>query len=164
MQTVVIENVQIYLDRVKQLYADVGNWITAMEPNAQLLESEIELVEEFTGAYKAKSLEIARPGRPALRLIPHGRYTVGAEGRVDVRSRLGREILVWVQAGAPAVGFRPSTRSGEAPEELFGRSMFPGIVAGWAWSDEDRGELKHLDCDLFRDRILNNIGANAQPP
>jgi hypothetical protein len=157
-QAVANANVHTYLQRVDQLYADVRNWITAMEPNAQVFETEIELVEEATGPYKAKNLEIARPGRPALRLIPHGRYMVGAEGRVDVRSRLGQEILVWVRAGGPAVGFKFSRGTGEAPEELSGRLMFPGIAEGWAWSDEHRGELLHLDLSVFRDRILSSIG------
>jgi hypothetical protein len=157
-QTVAIANVQTYLQRVDHLYADVRSWITALEPNAQFSEAEIELAEEATGPYKAKSLEIARPGRPALRVIPRGRYMIGSEGRVDVRSRLGREILVWVRAGGPAVGFRVSPGSGEAPEELSGRPMFPGIAEGWAWADEDRGELLHLDLAVFRDRILNSIG------
>jgi hypothetical protein len=157
---IAIANVQNYLHRVEELYADVRRWITTLEPNAQFSEAEIEVVEEATGPYKAKSLEIARPGRPALRLIPRGRYMVGAEGSVDVRSRLGREILVWVRSGGPAVGFRSSPGS-EAPEELSGDPMFPGIAEGWAWSDEDLAELQHLDQDVFRDHILNNIGTDA---
>jgi hypothetical protein len=36
--------------------------------------------------------------------------------------------------------------------------MFPGVAEGWAWSDEDRGELVHLDFNVFRDRILSSIG------
>jgi hypothetical protein len=158
---VAIANVDTYLQRVDQLYGDLRKWMAVLEPNAQFSETVIQLAEEATGSYEAKSLEIARPGRPALRFIPHGRYMVGAEGSVDVRSRLGREILVWVRAGGPAVGFRFSPGSGEAPEELSGRPMFPGIAEGWAWSDEDRGELKHLDLEVFRDHILNNIGTDA---
>ena len=157
-QAVANANVHTYLQRVHQLYTDVRSWITALEPKAQFFETEIELVEEATGPYKAKSLEISRPGRLGLRLIPRGRYMVGAEGRVDVRSQLGREIFVWVRPGAPAVGFKFSRGNGEAPEELSGRPMFPGIAEGWAWSDEDRGELLHLDLSVFRDRILSSIG------
>ncbi|HSZ59876.1 MAG TPA: hypothetical protein VK797_29815 [Tepidisphaeraceae bacterium] len=158
MTAVAIANVQAYLQRVDQLYADVRNWMTTLEPTSQFSETEIELTEEATGPYKAKTLDIARPGRPALRLVPRGRYMVGAEGRVDVRSRLGRETLVWVRTGGPAVGFRVSRNGGEALEELSGRPMFPGIAQGWAWGDEDRGQLLHLDLDVFRDRILNSIG------
>ncbi len=157
-QAVANVNVHTYLQRVDQLYTEVRNWITALEPNAQFFETEIELVEEATGPYKAKNLEITRPGRPALRLIPRGRYMVGAEGRVDVRSRLGHEILVWVRANGPAVGFRFSRGTDKVPEELSGRPMFPGIAEGWAWSDEDRGDLLHLDLAVFRDRILSSIG------
>jgi hypothetical protein len=157
-QALATANVQAYLQRVRQLYDDVSNWMTTLETNSKFSETEIELSEEATGPYKATILEIARPGRPAIQLVPRGRYMVGAEGRVDVQSGLGREILVWVQAGGPAVGFRFSPGSGEAPEELSGDAMFPGIVEGWAWSDEDRRELLHLDLAVFRDRILNSIG------
>jgi len=156
-----IANVQTYLKRVDQLYADVRSWMAALEPNARFIETVVELDEEGTGPYKARNLEIIRSGRPALRLVPRGRYILGAEGSVDVRSRLGREILVWVRAGGPAVGFRFSPVAGEAPEELSGPPMFPGIPEGWAWSDEDSGQLMHLNLDVFRDHILNNIASNA---
>jgi hypothetical protein len=158
-QAVAVANVQTYLERVEHLYTDVRVWMAALEPSTQFSETEIELDEEATGAYKAKSLEILRPGRAALRVIPHGRYMIGAEGRVDVRSRLGREILVWVRAGGPAVGFRASTGNGVDLEELSGPLMFPGIAEGWAWTDEDRGELVHLDLTVFRDQILKSIGS-----
>jgi hypothetical protein len=157
-QAVANANVPIYLQRVDQLYAEVRNWFTALEPDAQFFETEIELDEEATGPYKAKRLDIARPGRLALRMIPRGRYMIGAEGRVDVCSQLGDEIFVWVRAGGPAVGFIFSRENGEAPEELSGRPMFPGIAEGWAWSDEHRGALLHLDLSVFRDRILRSIG------
>jgi hypothetical protein len=39
--------------------------------------------------------------------------------------------------------------------------MYPGIAEGWAWSDKDRGRLMHLDQEVFRDHILNNIGSDA---
>jgi hypothetical protein len=157
-QAVAKANVDTYLHRVDQLYDEVRIWMTALEPNAKFFETETELDEEATGPYKAKCLEIARPGRQALHLIPRGRYMIGAEGLVDVRSRLGREVLVWVRAGGPAVGFKFSRGTGEAPEELSGRCMFPGIAEGWAWSNEDRVEVLHLDLSVFRDRILSSIG------
>ncbi len=157
-QTIAKENVHTYLERVDQLYADVRNWVSELDPNAKFTETEIELAEEATGAYKARSLEIARPGKLALRLIPRGRYMIGAEGWVDVRSQLGQEILVWVRADAPSVGFKFSNGPGEAPDEIYGRPMFPGIPEGWAWSNEERGELVHLDLSVFRDRILTSIG------
>ncbi|HQU41791.1 MAG TPA: hypothetical protein PK867_03220, partial [Pirellulales bacterium] len=106
VQAIAMANVQTYLNRIDQLYADVRNWMAALEPSARFSESEIELAEQATGAYRAKRLEITRPGRHSLSLTPRGRYMVGAEGRVDVHGWLGREILVWVRADAPALGFR----------------------------------------------------------
>lgn len=154
----VAANVQTYLERVGQLYAAVREWLGHLEPDAQFLETEVELVEAATGPYKARTLEIARKGKPAIRLVPRGRYMVGAEGRVDVRSRLGRETLVWVHAGGPAVGFRVTTGQPDQFEELRGRPMFPGVPEGWAWSDDERGRLVHVDADVFRDQILKSIG------
>ncbi|HVA45059.1 MAG TPA: hypothetical protein VNH11_01625 [Pirellulales bacterium] len=158
VQAIAMANVQTYLNRIDQLYADVRNWMAALEPSARFSESEIELAEQATGAYKAKRLEITRPARHSLSLIPRGRYMVGAEGRVDVHGWLGREILVWVRADAPALGFRFMEGNGGAPEELYGPPMFPGVAEGWAWDDEAGGELLHLDLTVFRDRILNSIG------
>ena len=157
-QAIATANVRTYLQRIDQLYGDVRDWMSALEPNAKFSETQVDLDEEATGPYETKSLEIARPGRPAIRLVPRGRYMIGAEGRVDVLSRLGRETLVWVRAGGPAVGFRFAPGNGRVPEELSGPPMFPGLAEGWAWSDEDRGELLHLDMGVFRDRILSSIG------
>lgn len=56
---------------------------------------------------------------------------------------------MWVRSGGPAIGFKFSRGADEAPDELSGRSMFPGIAEGWAWSDEDRGQLVHLDLPVF---------------
>jgi hypothetical protein len=156
-QTLAISNVQTYLQRVVALYGEVREWMTALEADAQFSETVVELVEEATGPYKAKSLEISRKGKPAIRLIPRGRYMIGAEGRVDIRSRLGRETVVWVEAGGPAVGFRFSPGGGPAPEELSGRPMFPGIEKGWAWADDHRKGLEHLDFAVFRDRIVASL-------
>jgi hypothetical protein len=151
-------NVNTYLLRVAELYADVRTWMASLEPSSQFSEIDVELNEEVTGSYKAKTLEVTRTGRPSIQLVPRGRYMIGAEGRVDVQSHLGREVLVWVRAGGPAVGFQFSSGGGRAPEELLGRQMFPGVAEGWAWSDEDRRELLHLDLAVFRDRILNTVG------
>lgn len=153
-----VANVQAYLDRVDQLYAAVRGWVTDLDADAQFHETEVEIVEEATGTYKAKSLEVARTGKPALRLVPRGRYMVGADGRVDVRSQLGREMLVWVAAGGPAIGFRISTDGGRTLEELRGRPMFPDVSEGWAWADEARRRLLHLDAAVFRDQILTSVG------
>jgi hypothetical protein len=84
---------------------------------------------------------------------------IGALGLVEVRSRLGRETLVWVMEGGPAVAFRDPPDGGPVPDELLGDAMFPGIVEGWAWADGDWPALEHLDLSVFRHRILQNIGA-----
>jgi hypothetical protein len=157
-QAIAMVNVRSYLQRVDQLYADVRNWMAALEANTPFVETELELNEQATGTYQVKRLEIVRPGGPRLSLVPRGRYMVGAEGRVDVCSSLGREIFVWVRAGGPALGFKTVPGNGEALEELYGRPLFPGIAEGWAWVDEDRRELLHLDLNVFRDRVLPSIG------
>jgi len=160
-QAVALANVQTYLNRIEQLYAQIRDWMAVLEPNVRFSETVVVLDEGATGGYEAKSLEVVRSGKPALRLVPRGRYMVGAEGRVDVRSRLGRETLVWVREGGPAVGFRFLPGDGPVPEEVRGQAMFPGIAEGWAWVDEAGRSLRHLDLGVFRDRILSSLGSDA---
>jgi hypothetical protein len=156
-QAVAIANVDIYLQRVSELYADVRGWMAALEPDAQFSETSIDLDEQATGPYKAETLEISRNGKPGIRLIPQGRYIINAEGYVEVESILGREMLVWIRAGGPGLGFRFLPGEGSAPEELYGEERYPGVKEGWAWVDVGHRTLKHLDCDVFRDGVLASI-------
>ncbi len=100
-QAVAVANVQTYLRRVKQLHAHVREWMTELEPDSQFSEREIELSEEATGRYKARVLEIATPGRPAIRLVPRGATWLERKG--GSMCRAGSGVRFWF-------GYRPEVR------------------------------------------------------
>jgi hypothetical protein len=141
------EEVDRYRRRLDELYGDVRLWVTSRYANAAFSQSRVDLSEEATGTYEVQSLEIAIPGLPAVRFVPRGIFMVGASGRVDVRSRLGREVLVWQEPDCPSIP--SSTSVGNDVEHLIGRPLFPNVSQGWAWADPKRNEVLHLDEGVF---------------
>jgi hypothetical protein len=144
--------IELYLARLETLYGCVERWVRSREPATRFTRTDVELSEEFTGPYKAKSLEIARAGRTAIRLIPRGIFMVGAHGRVDARSRLGREILVWVEKSGPDMRISLE-EGGKLVEDVF-QPLYPGVEEGWAWGDEQRRGLLHLSEDVFWTNVV----------
>ena len=151
------EDVRRYASRLRELYDQVKQWIAESEPDARFSESAVQQNEEISGPYTVASLEVGRKAGPALRFVPRGMYMIGAQGRVDVKSRLGSETLVWVAAGGPAIHFR-ITVGGVTEPEVAGRPLFPDVEEGWAWVDPGRRRLLHLDGEVFRTQILESIG------
>ena len=58
--------------------------------------------------------------------------------------------------GGPSIGFRFSR--GVPAEQVRGRALFPGVEEGWAWVDEGRRTLLHLDRRTFDEHVLGSIG------
>src|SRR5437016_9153408 len=78
--------------------------IRKAEPDVKFVRASlVQIEEELTGPYAVPSLEVSIPTKTDIRLVPKGIYLIGAKGRVDARSRLGTEILVWVEEGGPAL-------------------------------------------------------------
>jgi len=150
------KEVEQYRSRLGDLYSTIKRWLQTREPDAALSESRVDLVEEAAGPYHVKSLELARPGKPAIRFIPRGIFVVGAHGRVDAHSRLGREILVWVAKGGPALRTEVSV-AGQKEIEQITRSLYPGVDEGWAWADEQHQKLSHLTEEVFWDKIIASL-------
>jgi hypothetical protein len=90
-----------YRHRVDVLYDNVREWILARLPTSTFHGTRLQMNEEAIGAYELESLDVSLPGLPAVRFVPRGALMVGARGRVDVRSRLGRQTLVWMEATGP---------------------------------------------------------------
>ena len=146
------EEVDLYGRRLAELYDDIRLWVTTRHPNAGFSNTRVDLAEEVIGTYRVESLDVSLPGLPAVRFVPRGIFMVGAHVRVDFRSRLGREVLVWLEPGDPSM--RMSARSGDVEEQVIGRSLFPKTSEGWAWSDSKRNEVQHLDEDVFWNHLL----------
>lgn len=143
-----------YQRHLGELYGDVRLWVASRYPNAAFSQTRADLSEEATGVYQVQSLDVAISGLPPIRFVPRGIFMVGAHGRVDVRSRLGREILVWVESGGPALHF--DTRLGGEAEHV-SQPLFPNISGGWAWSDSRRNQIQHLDEDIFWTRLFGPL-------
>ena len=146
-----------YLGRVRKLYGSVREWALGIEGDVQFRETEIELNEEFTGPYRVPSLEVVRGAGPDLRLMPRGIYMLGGRGRVRVQSRLGSEMIVWVEEGGPGIAFQVA--AGGRVQESTGRPMFPGVPEGWAWVDDAGRQLVHLDRDVFVEKIVGRLSS-----
>lgn len=144
-----------YLTRVQQLYGDVREWLSAEDARATFRDGEVALNEELVGRYNAQRLEATCSTGLKLTFVPRGLCVVGARGRVDVTGPLGREILVWVEEGGPALGFREGDEG--AIEMVSGRAMYPGLPEGWAWEDIAGGRLRHVDRDVFLDQVVRSL-------
>ena len=147
-----------YRERLDELYDLVERAIRRVEPNATFSRTTaIDLDERSTGPYTVESLEAVIPGKPGVRLVPQGIYQIGARGRVDAHSRLGTEVLVWVELGGAAL--RMTVREGEDVLEQATKPVFPGVPEGWAWTDRRRVTLIPLSEQVFIDRVLPELVA-----
>lgn len=150
-----VDRVSEYLDRVESLYESIREWMRQEDPEVEFTERDVTLNEELAGRYRAKTLKVLRPGRPAMAFVPRGVYMVAARGRVDVLSALGSEILVWVEAGGSAVAVRESGGAGTVSSSV--RSLFPRVTAGWAWVNDTKTRLEHLTREVFLQRIAGPL-------
>ena len=147
-----------YLKRVDDLYAQVRKWIAGLDSNSTVSEEAITLREEPVDPYQAKVLVISRDNYKPVRLIPRGCWIVGAEGRVDLKSDLGTETLVYVSEGGPAIRIDVLTENGKVLEEGESRSLGEDVAQGWVFvQNRQVGLLPTLDANLFR-RLLEALG------
>lgn len=147
-----------YLMRVDDLYTQVRKWIGGFDSNAEVTEEAITLREEPVEPYQAKVLVISRDNYKPVRLIPRGCWIIGAEGRVDLKSDLGTETLVYVSEGGPATRIDAITENGKVLEEGKPRSIGDDVAEGWVFvQNRQIGMLPSLDANLFR-RLLEALG------
>lgn len=147
-----------YLARVEILYDQVRKWINGFDPKAEIAEENISLHEEPVEPYQAKVLVVKRPAYKTVRMIPRGRWIIGAEGRVDMKSDLGTETLVYVSEGGPAIKIDVLTENGKVLEEGKPRRIAKNVAEGWVFvQNRQIGMLPSLDADLFH-RLLEVLG------
>lgn len=150
--------IALYEQRLNDLYNLVEAAIKSVEPAASFVRSTpVQIDEQLTGPYTVTSLEVAIPGKPAIRFVPKGIYNIGARGRVDARSRLGTEVLAWVEEGGQAL--KTNGREADSEIESATRPVFPGVPEGWAWMDNQHVELVALTEQTFLDRVLPELVA-----
>lgn len=147
-----------YLHHVNDLYDHVRRWIAGYDSDAEIFEETISLKEEPVDPYEARVLVIKRPEHKVVRMVPRGRWIIGAEGRVDLKSSLGTETLVYVSDGGPAISINMLTESGKVLEDEEGYTTSRDVARGWVFvQNRQLGMLPALDADLFY-RLLEVLG------
>ena len=146
-----------YLSRVASLFNQAKEWTAQFDPEATFPQEEIITIkEEPVDAYKANVLVISRPDRKPVRLIPRGCWIIGAQGRVDMKSDLGTETLVYVLDGGPTIQWQ--TENGKVLEEGKPRPFSKDVKEGWALiQNRQLGMFPSLDAYLFG-RLLEVLG------
>jgi len=103
-------------------------------------------------------LVIKRPAHKIIRLVPAGRWIIGAEGRVDIKSDLGTETLVYVSDGEPHPRIGSMTENGKVLWKDYPSPSEEDVVHGWVFlQNRALGMLPCLDRDLFY-RLLEVLG------
>jgi hypothetical protein len=147
-----------YLSRVAMLYKHVKNWTEDLDPKAQIIEENITIKEEPIDPYQAKILVINRPNYKTIRLIPRGRWIIGAEGRVDMKSDLGTETFIYASEGGPTMRIDELTENGKVLKEGKSHPLAKDVAEGWVFvQNRQIGMFPSLDADLFR-RLLEVLG------
>lgn len=151
------QEIALYKSRLDELYQLIETAAVSIDPGTKVGRTNVQIDEQLTGAYTVRSLEVSIPGKPGIRLVPKGIYNIGARGRVDARSRLSTQTLVWVEAGGPMLQ-RDVLENGNEIESAT-QPLFAGVPQGWAWTDDRRVELVPLTERTFIDRVLPELVA-----
>ncbi|MFT8321010.1 MAG: hypothetical protein ABF649_08905 [Bacillus sp. (in: firmicutes)] len=69
----------------------IKGWLTPSQKEGliNIVEGEIELTEEHFGSYKVPTLELVI-GTESIKVVPVGRFIIGASGRVHIHSLFNR--------------------------------------------------------------------------
>ena len=147
-----------YLSRVTEFFNQAREWTSNFDAEATITEEDITIKEEPVGEYPAKVLAIIRPDRKTVRLLPRGCWIIGAEGRVDMKSDLGTETLVYTLERGPAIRLDLQTENGKILESGKPCPLAKDIAEGWALiQNRQLGMLPALDASLFC-RLLEVLG------
>lgn len=148
--------IALYESRVDELYKIVEGAAKRFESGASVMRSgRVRIDEQLTGPYEVSTLDVLFPGKPGIVLVPRGIYNIGARGRVDARSRLGTQVLVWVQA--EGIALQVSVRDGDEEIESATRPLFRNVPEGWAWTDDRRVKLIPLTENVLIDHVLPEL-------
>lgn len=127
------DRVGIYNERLQLLYDKVLAWLKESGAVFTPLFEDQSLTEENLGNYRAKKLTLKQDDKIMARFIPVGILIIGAEGRVDLFGKSGKEILVYFSEGGPEMTTRMSV--GDMVEEISGK-IYGQKREGWHWIDD----------------------------
>ena len=80
-----------WIRNLKEFMDGIKSWLEQPQKDGliDVVEKEIEIKEEHIGEYKAPSLELII-GAESIKIMPVGRFIIGANGRVDISSYMNR--------------------------------------------------------------------------
>lgn len=140
-----------YLQDVRQLLRTIEEWLKPLGVDIEW--RNVELYEEGLGRYEAPALVIFSPsGKHIASLEPVGALVIGARGRVDLRGKVDRAGIVYLENGGPELEVR-TIDSGH--EEVTRKSLLRGVQGpGWYWAGDVMRKRAHpLTKDLFFDLL-----------
>lgn len=139
-----------FLDRVNELFSKVRDWSKRIDPDVEFEEGEVKIHEEEVGEYCAPLLAVKLKKRKKVQFIPRGRWIIGADGRVDLKSNLGTETLIYTNKDRSFISVRSVTDSGKIIE----KSIKPNqddIAEGWLFvQNRSLSLFPNLDYYLFQ--------------
>lgn len=138
--------VEEFNHRLDALYTDVSSWCE--EVGLQTSVEEKINTEERSGSYETKKLHIIKATKKIATLNPMGIWVIGADGRVDLETDAGKEILVYWREGG--CNFRSEISIDDKVIDNSSKKLFADTTEGWHWMD-DRilGKTPLLDKEIF---------------
>ena len=142
------ENARRYVERLNDLYGLIKEWLKESDPRAELVVSTASVNAGELGIYEAPQLTIRRPQAEDVSLVPRGHHTIAAQGRVDMKSRLGSETLVYLPEGGFSI--KTTIHEGGRVVEEHERRLTPDVAEGGVWLEASEAHsLPSLDRDTF---------------
>jgi hypothetical protein len=143
-------HLQSYLSKVKQLLADVQNWVEGS--GLDLIRSEATISEEEFGTYTVPVLSLSHSGKRVAQVAPVGASVIGANGRVELRGTLETAAILDFNKGGPSM---TTTISIGENTETKTNYFFRGIdEAGWYWIDRITRKARMMNAELFFDLLV----------
>jgi hypothetical protein len=145
MSVLAPKQTEAYRAKVYELYRDAEAWLRQLGVEGEIRRESITLDEELTGPYEIDSLQFRLPPRGTeVRLVPVGRYVIGALGGVDAMSfhRTERLVLLPLDVRAEELGTGP---------EVLKQCSWVWAVSREPWVDAE------MTLDMFR-RLLDVLG------
>jgi hypothetical protein len=143
--------VRSFVDSVDKLFAEIESWIAQTHLTGK--QEEIEIYEEYSGAYMANKLSIEDDkNKKVVEFRPIGAFIIGGNGRIDMFGRIDKAILVHLDPGAPSMTTTMVARDDKETRTI---SLYRGIDRkGWYWiEDGKRGKANFFTQDLFMELL-----------
>lgn len=142
------EKIHIYNARLQSLYGEVISWLKETNAPWMHLFEDHALAEEHVGNYVVKKMIIKQGDETLAQFIPVGILIIGAEGRVDLVGKSGKEILVYFSEGGPEMTTGMSVGDNVIAEhtvKIYGQKR-----EGWHWIDDRiTGKQPKFTKDIF---------------